>query len=894
MGNAVESLREPYRADWAGVLRSSFLFRNIPLDVLERVEERLECLRVVAGDPVFLEHEKSDRVYFIASGQVEIVKYKPLAGSMQRIVIFEAGESFSELSILTQSQHSTSAFAVSDAELLQLDRQTFFALMEQYPQIGSNLIQSLALLNHQVLHEKRQIDYYREGLLQISSQLTRLLPFNFIELYQVLPVSYHQGYLLVALKDPTNPSFYKAFRNLHPELRIKVCLISEKDFQMLRKTIAPYYSGHQFTVQSPARRESPSPSDPMEFLRGMSAFTAYAPEDLNHLLKMCQIRTLKAGELLYQAEEESRFLYIVVKGDIELRIPQSGGGSRFIAHAAAGEMLGEVSFLTKMPHSLSARASLDSLVIEIGPEIFARLIGDSRFVVELAQTLAKRLQRSNQLVRQQDALPHLHIEKIAQLSGLLPHHLLEKHRMLPIDLEGNTLVMGIVHADSDHIYSLLHRYVGHLRVELVLISDKAYQEGARALLQTSPTRDFGQVSLTNIQRQSKDIIGDVDLLIATASRWRASDIHIEMQDDGLVFRLRIDGLLQELVEKVSIESGRQILNRLKVMANLDIAESRLPQDGHISLAHLQLEDCPAARLSLVPTVHGEKAVIRLHKNHVALLPLELLTPDRATVLKLKEVVEARDGVCLVAGPTGSGKTSTLYGILKALNRIDRHIVSVEDPVEALIPGVTQIPVVEEIGRTFEAVLRHILRQDPDIIMIGEMRDKTSAHMCFEAAITGHLVLTTVHAIDSLAALPRLTDLGVNRETLSSGLHSVLSQRLLRAICPECRSERACTVKEQEVFRRYGPQMDCPSRVSFGQGCLHCRYTGYFDRLAVFELWQKTPELQSCWMEQAPMPKVLQVLREAGFQPLREAGLRLAAQGLTTIEEVLRQCPKPPA
>jgi len=879
--------------DRAEVLQSSFLFRNVPIEVLQQIEKHLDSILYAQGEPIFVENEKSDRVYFIAQGSVEIVKYRPQAGSMQRIVTFEAGECFSELSLITQSQHSTSAIAMTDTEVLQLQRDTFLSLMLHFPQIGRNLIQNLATLNHQVLHERTQIDTYREGLQQLSSQLTRLLPFSFIEQYQVLPVRYHQGYLLVALRDPNNPSFYKAFRVLHPDLRIKVCLITEKDFQLLRKAVVPLYNGHHFTLQTPPRKVPTLELEPLEVMRTMEPFAQYSPEGLSELLQLCEQRLLKTGEYLYQSGQASESIYLLLTGDLELRMTQAGGGSRFVSHAAAGEILGEVSFLTGTPHSLSARAGLDSQVLVIPQDVFSRLSADPRFILDLAQRMAKRLQRSNHMARLQDAAPSIQVNKIAQLASLLPYHLLQQHFIIPLELQGQTLMIGVLNTDSDHIYSILHRYIGHLRVELVMITEAAYKEGLRILLNSPQSNDFGTVSLVSLQRKSHDIVSDIDHLLTTAVRMRASDVHLEIQSDGLTFRFRIDGILQELVEKVSLESGRQMLNRLKIMAQLDIGESRLPQDGHISLQHLQQNDCPTARLSLVPTVFGEKAVLRLHKAHIALLPLELLTADRVTVLKLREVVEAREGVCLVAGPTGSGKTSTLYAMLKALNKVDRHVVSVEDPVEAVIPGVTQIPVNRDIGRTFDVVLRHILRQDPDIIMVGEIRDSVSAQMTFEAAITGHLVLTTVHAIDTLSAIPRLMDLGVSRATLSSGLNAVISQRLLRAICPECRTERSISSKEREIFTRYLPSLPSPEKLSIGQGCAHCRYTGYFDRLAVFELWQKSGELQAYWTENPSIPHLYRKLQEKGFQPLMESGLRFAAQGLTTVEEVLRHCPKPP-
>jgi type II secretory ATPase GspE/PulE/Tfp pilus assembly ATPase PilB-like protein len=247
------------------------------------------------------------------------------------------------------------------------------------------------------------------------------------------------------------------------------------------------------------------------------------------------------------------------------------------------------------------------------------------------------------------------------------------------------------------------------------------------------------------------------------------------------------------------------------------------------------------------------------------------------IMQLRETIDAREGLCLVVGPTGCGKTSTLYAMLKTLNRVDTNIVSVEDPVEAVIPGVTQIPIQEDIGRTFETTLRHLLRQDPDVLMIGEMRDQVSAQMAFEAAMTGHLVLTTLHAIDVATAIPRLHDLGIQPSMLKGGLRAIISQRLLRAVCPECRVERPITPREVDQFRRFAPQLTAPATVFMGQGCVHCHYSGYFDRIAVYEIWQASAPAQ---------------LHDGSFQTLLHAGFRLAAQGLTTLDEALRVCPRP--
>jgi type IV pilus assembly protein PilB len=857
--------------DEISILISSFLFRDIPEQILQEISRRLLRVTYQRGQPIFLEHERSDRVYFIAQGSVEIIKYMPHSSHMQRVVTFETGDCFSEFSLVTRSQHTTSALALEDCEIFELDQASFLALMHQFPQIGLNLVRNLAHLNQQVLREKNQIDTYREGLLDLTSQLPQLLPYSFIDQYQVLPVCYQPGYLLVALRDPHHPTFYKAFRALHPEIILKICLISEKDFQLLRKSVNPLYQAAGLTPTLSLAPSAQQPqAKPKPFLREAFAETAA-------LLQACPSRRLKAGDWLYQAGEPNHQLLIVLHGDFELRVPQSDGRSRYVSHSGRGELLGETSFLAETPHTVCAQARLDSEVLEISRETFTQLARDPHFIMELAQRLAKRLQRSNQLVRLQGHAPTTPHAPSGKLASLLPHHILKHHRIVPLDLVGNHLTLGVVSHDNDQIFALLHRYIGQLNVEIILIHESVFQSALRNLIKDQGAADFGKVSVEGLAgpHQNRDIASDLDLLLTTAIRLRASDIHLEMHESGMTFRLRIDGQLQELEERVSLQSGKHLLNRLKVMSKLDLGECRLPQDGHLPLSHLQNSSCPNARVSLVPTVYGEKAVIRLHKTHAALLPLELLTPDRSMIMQLREVIDAREGLCLVVGPTGCGKTSTLYAMLKTLNRVDSHIVSVEDPVEAVIPGVTQIPIQEDIGRTFETTLRHLLRQDPDVLMIGEMRDQVSAQMAFEAAMTGHLVLTTLHAIDVATAIPRLHDLGIQPSMLKSGLRAIISQRLLRAICPECRIETPIGPRETEQFRQFAPHLAVPGTLCAGQGCVHCHYSGYFDRLAVYEIWQTAT---------APL--------DGTYQTLLQSGFRLAAQGLTTLDEVLRICPRP--
>ncbi len=890
-------------AEALSLLKVSFLFRDVPEDVLQQLLSYFEVTSYLAGEPVFLEQEKSDHVYVIINGSVEIVKYSTQPSRMHRIIVFCSSESFSELSLLTQSNHSTSAFALEDTQLMQLNREVFLEILKKFPKVGFNLLRNLALLNRQVLQDKDPFESYREGFLQPHPQLTRLIPFAFIEQFQVVPLRYQHDVLLVGLRNPHNPAFFKAFHTQNPDINLKICIISDKDFHQLKKFISGFYSGHHVVLQferAPMREVAPPllESSVVGQLQNTKNFGLFSEELLKKLVELSVQKTYKSGEIVFQAGQESRHLFVILQGEVALRAQKPGGGSRHVTHYGTGEFMAEISLLLATPHNLTAQAVQDCQILLLSKEHFLQLLGLPHFVLALAHRLAKRLQRSNYLARNHQE-QKVHFDRLPRLADLLPHHLLRRYKMIPLELNDHVLTIGCVDSDGESLFPILQRYLSHLRVELVSITEPMFQDCLRVMLNTPQKQTVTAVTtLPRSQNDSErslpsDAVREIEGLIHAATRLRASDIHLEMQKEGMIFRFRIDGQLQEAVDKVSLETGRQIINRLKILSKLDIAESRMPQDGQMIMDSLTGTSLSAMRLSLIPTVFGEKAVLRLHKSDNALLPLDLLTPNRHTILKLREVVAAGEGVVLVAGPTGSGKTSTLYGMLASLNHSETNIIAVEDPVETIIPGITQIPVNEDIGRTYHAILKHILRQDPDIIMIGEIRDASSAQIAFEAAVTGHLVLTTVHATDSLNTLPRILELGVPQHMLSSGLSSVISQRLLRSICTECKVNRSLTARDHRLFQRYGTQLKIPKQLAIGNGCEHCRHSGYYDRIAVFELWQKSPKIHQLLLSDCKMPQIIDELRREGFQSLMEAGLQLAINGLTTLDEVVRNCPPPP-
>jgi general secretion pathway protein E len=379
------------------------------------------------------------------------------------------------------------------------------------------------------------------------------------------------------------------------------------------------------------------------------------------------------------------------------------------------------------------------------------------------------------------------------------------------------------------------------------------------------------------------VIKLVNLLIIEALHARASDIHLEAGSDGFRVRYRIDGVLQE-ISRPPRQHQAAVVSRVKIMAGLNIAERRLAQDGRI---RLRLSDREVdLRVSITPTLHGEGVVLRLLDRRSGVRDLGELGMPPALLEEFAALVRQPHGIILVTGPTGSGKTTTLYGALSRLNQPDVKIVTVEDPVEYQMEGVTQIPVNPKIGLTFAAVLRSILRHDPDIIMVGEMRDRETAEIAIQAALTGHLVLSTLHTNDAPAAVTRIVDMGIEPYLVAATVLGILAQRLVRVVCDAC----AVDVRPPADVLAQGAvgQPDLPQpRFRRGRGCDACAATGYRGRTGLYELMRMSEGLRGHVVQQASLAQLRALAQREGMAPLRVAAWARAWSGATTIEEVLR-------
>lgn len=491
-----------------------------------------------------------------------------------------------------------------------------------------------------------------------------------------------------------------------------------------------------------------------------------------------------------------------------------------------------------------------------------------------------------------ERLKSLDVQIEPELLRLVPQQLLRRYKVIPLKKEGNKLYVAM--ADTYNVLAIddLRLLTGY-EIEPVKATEKeidaliekhlGFPEVEEAIKEFEKESKGNEEETITIEEASIDeapVIRLVNSLLMRAIEEDASDIHIEPFEDHVMVRFRVDGLLRQIM-KMPRRMSNAVVSRVKVMANLDIAERRLPQDGRIPLRLLQYDI--DLRVSTVPTIFGEKVVIRIfNKENIKRLTLDTLGFSDYNLRQVTNFLKSPYGMVLVTGPTGSGKTTTLYTTLKKLNSIEKNIVTVEDPVEYVLEGVNQIQVNVKTGATFSTYLRSILRQDPDVIMIGEIRDLETAEIAVRSATTGHLVLSTLHTNDAPGAVTRMIDMGVEPFMVASSVIGVIAQRLVRRICPNCREPY--TPDEAELSFA---GVNTPEGFFAGRGCEECSHTGYRGRIAIHEVLAVKPSLQKLILERASLEELRDAALQEGMITLKEDGIAKALQGITTIKEIMR-------
>ncbi|WP_314502640.1 ATPase, T2SS/T4P/T4SS family [uncultured Microbacterium sp.] len=536
-------------------------------------------------------------------------------------------------------------------------------------------------------------------------------------------------------------------------------------------------------------------------------------------------------------------------------------------------------------------AEMSAAIAEVGegPEL-EQLLVRSKMVSEIQVAQAIALHTGHRYVD----LSTLPLDP--SVVALVPSNLCRRFQLIPIDRRGERLTVGIVDPTDivalDDVASVTDLFVEPVVVaqdalaqmfERFLRSDEELSELSSTIEESA---ESSSASMTeNLEEQDNDapIVRFVNLLIAQAINDRASDIHVEPGERQLTVRFRIDGVLHEMQKADrAIQDG--IISRLKIMSSIDIAEKRKPQDGRLSVTH---EGRPVdLRVATLPTVWGEKIVMRILDNTGQVMTMRDLLFSPTNEQRFRDAISKPHGMILATGPTGSGKSTSLYTALRAIANPKINVITVEDPVEYRIGGINQVQVNNRAGLTFATALRSILRSDPDVVLVGEIRDFETANISIEASLTGHLVLSTLHTNDAPSALTRLTELGCEPFLVATGLTAVIAQRLARRLCMKCREE---AVEPTEVLTALGfahDPFDLP-QIFKAVGCAACSNTGYRGRVALHEIMTMSDELETLVVTRSTGNEIRATALAQGMVSLRDDGWSKVSQGLTTIEEVLR-------
>jgi type IV pilus assembly protein PilB len=505
-------------------------------------------------------------------------------------------------------------------------------------------------------------------------------------------------------------------------------------------------------------------------------------------------------------------------------------------------------------------------------------------------------------------IPHMRVSNYNIPQDVLdevPEHLARQHQMLPVSVTGDVLTLAMadplniialddlrnltdfeiepVVAIASELAAAIERHYGGKKGE-ALFSELAGGESKEGLEVVEKKDDIEDIASMEAQAEEAPVIRLVNHILTNAIEMRASDIHIEPYEKMLRLRYRIDGKLDE-AKSPPKNVQAALISRLKIMSHLDIAEHRIPQDGRFRIKYRGREI--DFRVSILPTYHGEKCVMRILDKSSLSLDLDGLGFEEQPNTAILDALARPYGMILVTGPTGSGKTTTLYSAIHRLNDPDTNIVTVEDPVEYELFGINQVAVKPEVGLTFAAGLRSILRQDPDIVMVGEIRDEETADIAIKAALTGHLVLSTLHTNDASSVYTRLTDMGMEPFLVQSSVCLASAQRLMRRVCADC--IEPIKVPDEVLDRIQFRPDTCTEKPNFvrPRGCNKCKDTGYKGRIAVIEAMPNYPEMQDLIMTRAPAQEIKRAAMELGMRTLRQNALNKAAIGQSTIEEVLR-------
>jgi len=546
-----------------------------------------------------------------------------------------------------------------------------------------------------------------------------------------------------------------------------------------------------------------------------------------------------------------------------------------------GKQLGEIL----VERGIITRAQLEETLKE--QKLTGQKIGD--ILVEKGLITQEEL---NGALAVQREVPTLDLSEYlidAEVVKLIPEEIARTHKLMPVFLENNILTVAMANPFDVFVVDELQRRTGYV-IQPALVNEmdirRAHQQyygASEDLAELISSIDKKKLRQAENLEEETSVIKIVNQIITQAIQERASDIHFEPEENVLGLRYRIDGML---VRKNPLpkELEGAIISRLKIMAGLDIAEKRLPQDGRILMRVSKREI--DFRVSTCPTVHGENVVLRILDKSSLVVGLESLGFSPEDLQRFKDIITTPYGIVLVTGPTGSGKTTTLYSALQSLNKEDVNIMTIEDPVEYQFPHIRQVHVNLKAGLTFAKALRSFLRQDPDIIMVGEIRDMETAEIAVQAALTGHLVLSTLHTNDAPSAFTRLLEMGIEPFMVASSIIGVIAQRLIRRVCDNCKEEYTPSAETLKLLELES-KVSKTAKFVKAKGCKLCNHTGYKGRIGIFEILKNSPRIQELALHRASSFEIKQVGQEEGMKTLRESAIEKLLRGITTVENILR-------
>ena len=647
-----------------------------------------------------------------------------------------------------------------------------------------------------------------------------------------------------------------------------------------------------------------------EFLRHVSLFRDAPAKDLERLAASLKSRRVAPGEQLVDAGEMGDAMFVVVSGQLEVYVQDSDTGVDVtLSRVMPCGYLGEMGVFLGGHRTASVRAVEDSLILEVTADDFIPiLIETPQAMMAVVRDLCRRIEKLNENVGI-SFVDLSHYAYVPEAVGLIPQQVLDHHEAVPVRLTTTTLTVAMVEPNDLVALDDLRRFAQGRVIEPLAVTRHDYltflrRHGLDEERLGELTKTAGDQEELAIEYRSTSFLdelfgadrefelsGDViqmflDHAIGFAVDAGASDIHFEPIEDGMRLRFRIDGRLETPHPPLPKDARLMITSRIKILARMDIAEHRRPQDGKFTIKRGEQE--MQLRVSTLPTHHGEKVVMRLLDKKIGLSSLDgvVLSPNVCRLVR--RLVDNPHGMLIVSGPTGSGKSTTLYSILREIDRVHLNISTIEDPIEYEIDQVTQTQVSPTAGITFASTLRSLMRQDPDVILVGEIRDPETAHAAADAALTGHLVLTTLHTNDALSCIDRMRELGVDPSLLGHTLLATISQRLVRRICSGCRAPDKLSPRLEAWAQRELGHQATLEKYFAGRGCEHCSGAGYKGRVAAIEVVPMYTPLRDLIVAGQTSPgELFATAKAGGMVPMTAYLAFLVNHGITTAVEARR-------